>query len=261
MLGERTAAFVLVFLFGIALFAVFEGVLSFQASHCAAVGDQATGQQSPRNKPAQADQQADNGSHQERHETVSEPFVCTVSGLPTALRVFMNKNEGFVVGSFTGLLVLVTGWLVWATVNLWKASIEADRPWVGPVTVATCPERNPLSATIVIRNTGRRPALQMRIAHRWVLLDQNTAPTIPDPRGGVAKALFPNADDFYYPFHGRGSFTHVEQHRIETGTHVLWVMARIEYLDGRGDTHHTNICTRWDRGRRVYIPDRDNDAN
>jgi hypothetical protein len=261
MLGERTAAFVLVFLFGIALFAVFEAVLSFQASNCTAIGDQAAGQQRPRNKAVQAEQKTDNGTDQKGHEALSEPFVCTVSGLPTALRIFMNKNEGFVVGSFTGLLVLVTGWLVWATVKLWKASIEADRPWVGTVTVGPDSERNPLRAEIVIRNTGRTPALQMRVAHRGVLLERGAVPAVPDPRNEISKALFPHAEDFYYPLHGSAPFTAAEREGFETGTHVLWLIARIEYLDGLGRPHHTNICTRWDHGHGTFVPDQDNDAN
>jgi hypothetical protein len=158
-------------------------------------------------------------------------------------------------------LIIVTGYLAWATLKLWTATIEADRPWVGTLTVGPDRDRNPLGAEIVIRNTGRRPALQMRVAHRGVLLDQGTVPAIPDPRNEVSKALFPNADDFYYPLHGRPPFTDAESHGIETGTHVLWVIARIEYLDGWGNTHHTNICTRWDRHRGTFVPDLNNEAN
>ena len=158
-------------------------------------------------------------------------------------------------------LIIITGYLVWATLKLWTATIEADRPWVGTLTIGPDRERNPFGAEIVIRNTGRSPALQMRVAHRGVLLERGAAPAIPDPRNEVAKALFPHADDFYYPLHGRAPFTAAEREDFETGTHVLWLIARVEYLDGWGRAHHTNICTRWDQGRGTFVPDQDNDAN
>jgi hypothetical protein len=52
-----------------------------------------------------------------------------------------------------------------------------------------------------------------------------------------------------------------EREGFETGTHVLWLIARVEYLDGWGRPHHTNICTRWDHGHDTFVPDQDNDAN
>jgi hypothetical protein len=101
----------------------------------------------------------------------------------------------------------------------------------------------------------------MRVAHRVDLLEQGAFPAIPDPRNEVSKALFPHANDYYYPLHGRAPFTAAELAGFETGTHVLWVIARVEYLDGWDGLHHTNICTRWDRHRKTFIPDQNNEAN
>jgi hypothetical protein len=145
-------------------------------------------------------------------------------------------------------LIIVTGYLAWATIRLWSATIENERPWVGTFTVQPDKERNPFGAEIIIWNTGRRPALKMRIAHRGEILEPGSVPAIPDPRNEISKALFPNAKDFHYPLHGR-AFTEAERRGFEAGTHVLWVIARIEYLDGWNNIHHTNICTRWDRER------------
>ena len=172
-----------------------------------------------------------------------------------------TKLADIALAYFAYGLIIVTGYLVWATLKLWTATIEADRPWVGTVTVSPDKERNPFGAEIVIRNTGRTPALQMRVAHRGDLLAQSAVPAIPDPRNEISKALFPHADDYYYPLHGHAPFTAAELEGFETGTHVLWLIARVEYLDGWGKFHHTNICARWDRGRGTFVPDQHNDAN
>jgi hypothetical protein len=103
------------------------------------------------------------------------------------------------VALFTGLLFVSTAALWWSTRKLWKVATENERPWVGTVTVSPDKERNPFGAEIVIRNTGRSPALQMRVAHSGVLLERGAVPAIPDPRNEISKALFPHANDYYYP--------------------------------------------------------------
>jgi hypothetical protein len=125
MWSAQSAAVGLAFLLGVAVIGMAETILSFQASNCAPQQQQG-GHNAPDHQRPPADQQRKDGSAQGGHEAVGEPFVCSVAGLPTAIRVFMNHNEGFVVGGFTFLLVFVTGWLVWATLGL-RAS--TDRLW------------------------------------------------------------------------------------------------------------------------------------
>ena len=256
MFTERFAAFVLTFLLAVASFAIFEAVLSFQASHCIADNQQATPKKS---SPAEHDAEHGHG----KHEAASEPFVCTIAGLGTAIRVFMNKNEGFVVGLFTLLLAIVTAWLVWATQNLSRAALDAERPWVGPTEnrLAQLAVGAPIQSVIVLKNIGRRPALGMRVAHEGVILNAGLRPNAPVDWDGVPKALFPNANDYYRPFRKHGNLSHADGVGIETGTRVPWITARIEYLDGRGDRHHTNICWRFDGNRGEFVPDGDNDTN
>ena len=132
-----------------------------------------------------------------------------------------------------------------------------------PVTVANAGNELPvgqeMKSCIVIRNTGRTPALEMRVAHDGVILDKGVSPPLPDVNKSVPKALFPNTDDFYYPF-GNRILTKAELDAIIHGTRVAWIVARITYLDGAGGEHETHICTRWDQSRGCFVPDLKNHA-
>jgi hypothetical protein len=119
---------VLAFLLGVGTVAIFETLLSFQASQCTPQ-EQRQNSKTPNDGAKPSDRQkSDRGSGEQEHKTVSEPFVCTIGGFPTATRVFMDQNEGFFIGSFTLLLVVVTAWLVWATIKLWRGAEETGKP-------------------------------------------------------------------------------------------------------------------------------------
>jgi predicted tellurium resistance membrane protein TerC len=113
MLRRINPVVVIAFLLGISTVAVFETLLSFQASKCLP--------QEQSQKPNTSNDKNGHGS-EHGHKTMSEPFACSIGGLPTATRTFMNQNEGFFIGSFTLLLVVVTAWLVWATIKLWRGA-------------------------------------------------------------------------------------------------------------------------------------------
>ena len=115
----------LAFMLGIVSFAIWETILSFQASNCT-TQQQERSQQAPNREGAAAQQQGQHGDEKSSHKPVIEPFICTLAGLPTAIRVFMNNNEGFVVGGFTLVLAFITAWLVWATLGLREST---DRLW------------------------------------------------------------------------------------------------------------------------------------
>jgi hypothetical protein len=144
-----------------------------------------------------------------------------------------------------------------------KAIADNERPWVGPVTV-NCDQiiaGQPSRGTIVIKNTGRSPAIRIRIVHTGVILNQGQAPVVPNA-WEAPKALFPNAEDFYHPPVEGGPLSQADASALVAGTRVLWIIARIEYFDGNGNFHHTNISTRWGGvNRPVMVPDGDNDAN
>ena len=119
-------AFLLMFLLGVASIATFDTILFYQASNCSyqKQGDRTAG---PNDKNPPLAQKPDDGGHEQKQKAVSEPFACSIAGLPAAIRQFMNHNEGFFVGGFTFMLVFVTAWLVSATLKLWKAGEDQRR--------------------------------------------------------------------------------------------------------------------------------------
>jgi hypothetical protein len=120
MLRFRRPELLLAFMAGLALFALWETILGYQARNCS-YQQEYQAKANPIDGHAPAANKGGDGGEEHGHKTVSEPFVCGVAGIPTAARQFMNRNEGFFVASFTLALVLVTAWLVWATLKLWDA--------------------------------------------------------------------------------------------------------------------------------------------
>jgi hypothetical protein len=177
---------------------------------------------------------------------------------------FLHENGEAIIAVFTIVLSFSTIGLWISTYNLWNATKGADRPWVGPITVRSeqLAPGNQINAEIVIMNTGRTPALRMRVAHDGLILDRGVEPARPNLVQRVPKALFPGAHDFYRPFEGRGPLSHSDFEGIVRGTRVAWIIAHIEYFDMEDERHQTNICTRWDQhGARGFVPDLQNDAD
>jgi len=158
---------------------------------------------------------------------------------------------------FTGVLAIATALLTWATYSLWRATVSNERPWVGPITV-NCDVRQ---GTVVIKNTGRSPALRMRVSHRALIVNPGQAPMVLNI-WEVPKALFPGAEDFYHPTIEGGPLSQADFGRMAAGTRELWVIARIEYFDGDGNFYHTDISTRWGGvNRPVMVPHGNNSAS
>jgi hypothetical protein len=138
-----------------------------------------------------------------------------------------------------------------------------DQLLVGPITV----DRSQIiveqrsRGTSTIKNTGRSPALKMRITHRNFILNQGQVPTL-SAVWETPKALFPGAADSYHPAVESGPLSQGDINAILAGTRALWMIARIEYFDRDGNMHHTNISTRWGgMNRPDMVPEGDNDAN
>jgi hypothetical protein len=120
MLRFRRPEVVLAFLAGVMFIALWETLLGYQAANCSYQQEYQAKAEPTDSRPT-AQNKHSSGGEEHGHKTISEPLVCGVAGIPTAARQFMNRNEGFFVASFTLALVLVTGWLVWATLKLWEA--------------------------------------------------------------------------------------------------------------------------------------------
>jgi hypothetical protein len=168
---------------------------------------------------------------------------------------------------FTYGLMLITGYLVWATIGLRKASHEifvaTDRPWVGPRTVGAeqiAPNQF-ITAWVVIENSGRSPAREMRVHFRGDILSAGVMPPKPDVSQRPSKALFSRIPDWYHPFH-QHRLSQADFDGIVAGNRVAWIIGRVEYRDTRNDPHFTDVCTRWDQPLGRFVPhDTGNDAN
>src|SRR5262249_20100443 len=145
-----------------------------------------------------------------------------------------------------------------------QAMIDNERPWIGVDTVYTKKlEPGPViqEAFVRIKNTGKTPALRMRVAFKGSVLPKGTAPGAPDIASEPPKPLSPDTEVFYYPF-GDFVLSDADSQEITAGNRVVWIVGRVEYFDGSNRPHHTQVCCRWDRRRGVFIPhEQGNDAD
>jgi hypothetical protein len=141
--------------------------------------------------------------------------------------------------------------------------LATERPWVGPRTIDAEPTNpnEPITAWVVIENTGRSPAREMRVDFQGHILPSGMAPPRVDVALRPAKMLFSSFPDTYHPFRGH-RLSQAEFDGIVRGDRVAWIIGRIEYMDTRNDLHFTDVCTRWDPTLRAFVPhEQGNDAN
>jgi len=144
-----------------------------------------------------------------------------------------------------------------------NALIDNERPWVGPVTTYSDPIEGgkPFKPHVVIMNFGNTPALDMRANFKGSIKPSGESPDPPEIANAPGKALFPAVHDWYYPFSTDRIMSQPDYEAIRDGYKVPWIVGRIEYLDNRGRKRHTDVCTRWDGRRQVFVPhDTGNDA-
>jgi hypothetical protein len=201
-------------------------------------------------------------------------FWCWIVNHATALSVVVTAAATIAVAAFTCCLYRATNRL-WeaggeqikvatkaanAAETAAKTLVDNERPWVGPRTVACAP---PLSAgndiaksvCVVIVNTGRMPAQKMRARFEGYIRDKDVLPPELDTTLTPAKALFPGINDYYYPFRDyRGPLSSTDYDGIVGGGRIAWVVGRIDYLDSRGDPHHSTVRTQWDCDRQAFVP-------
>jgi hypothetical protein len=100
---------------------------SHQASYCTQGGNQSS-QEQPTDSHADAASKSSKDGHAEPGGHAKKParFGCGIEGVGPAFVHMMDSHEGFFMGSFTFLLVMVTAWLVYTTSGLREST---DRLW------------------------------------------------------------------------------------------------------------------------------------
>lgn len=190
MLKKVNPIFVLFFLLGVGAFSVFETLLSFQASKCSP-NEQSQNTSAPKSKKPSSGEQGDHGGAEHGYKAVSEPFICSIGGFPTATRVFMNQNEGFFIGSFTLLLAIGTAWLVWATIKLWRGAEDTAQRQLRAYVVVTGAEPDfdragDLTVSVTLTNCGQTPAYNVSVSREIGLFNRKN-PQFPKAEGGTSK--------------------------------------------------------------------------
>lgn len=221
ILKHSRGKLLLCFVLGIAVFAAYETVTSFQASNC--------------------------------RIAASEPFVCSVVASLTEIRIFANQNEGFVVGFFTMLLVFVTGWLVRATLKLWRGAEDTAqrqlRAYLTSVYGGAGRQGMNKGYRFEFRpsviNTGQTPAYNVHtltgikfMTLKEAITFDFSLPYTPSP-GGIT--LGPRQDRFSAVIFER-RLTRQELQQYLAGTKIFFVYGTIHYRDAFQTKRFTNFC-------------------
>lgn len=272
MFSARGVAVALPLLLGIAIFAMIEAFLGHHARNCTPQ-QHSSSHQTPTDKSAPTANKGEKGTEQGKHESVSEPFVCTLDGLPTAIRMFMNHNEGFFVGGFTFVLAFITAWLVWATLGLrgstdklWQATIDADearardtqilqRAYISvePAGISASTDIAKCHPLIVIKNVGNLPAKDVCWFIEWaVSLDDRRstfALNLEKLEGEVT--LTPGAQ-----MQQGGPIVYVGDDpgdlKSQRGLY-LYVWGLVRYDNGFGKSRRTQFCHRYNAANLEQI--------
>ena len=250
---------IVAFLLGVALFAVWETVLDYQAANCSYQKEYQRNPEPHIGERTSGDQKND-GDEQKEHSSIREPFVCGIAGTPTALRTLMNHNEGFFVGGFTFMLVFVTAWLVWATLKLWEAADETAKTQerdtkilqraylsVEPLGIYPFVRGNYLSCTVGIKNSGNLPAREVswNIRRNFSRDDDRRDFPISESKF-IGNNIIPQ--NVITPKGARG-IPMQSLARYGNGASSsdrwLYVWGEVRYLDGFGKRRFTRFCHRY----------------
>jgi hypothetical protein len=253
MLRPTRTELVLFFLLGVACFAAFETVFSFQSLNCSPQ-EQSAGEQNPGQQTDSAKNHRDNGNEKEGNQTVSQPFSCSIAGTPTAVRIFMNHNEGFLVGSFTFLLAFATIYLVRATNRLWIGAEESaesqSRAYISVATGAGWRQGQAKGLKFefrpVFKNVGQTPAYDVTVACNIKFVAQadiegfDYEANLVRPTISTGLTLGKDQDRFTHAILDRG-LTKAELRQYRRGTHTLLVFGSVRYRDAFRRNRYANF--------------------
>jgi hypothetical protein len=143
-----------------------------------------------------------------------------------------------------------------------QALIDAERPWVGLVTVTNVVISHPAApyADVLIKNSGRTPARALRTRIVGHIAPQGILPPIPSTATEPPRSLIPEILDYYRPFEGFAPISQSTYQDILAGRQVVWIVGRMDYLDGGGEPHWTTMRVFWQTDGRFHPHRQDNEA-
>lgn len=144
-----------------------------------------------------------------------------------------------------------------------EAAIDALRPWVGLHTNTHYHPGNAhdINAKAVVVNTGQSAAIDLR--GKFVVkvtMPDESVPEIPSTVNCAPHPLFPNVPHTFHAVEDCDTVP-LKPAEIGEGKIFVWLVGRLDYLDGEGNPHHTTICLRYWPAIDQFVPyDEGNEA-
>lgn len=116
---------------------------------------------------------------------------------------------------------------------------------------------NSLETQIVYSNTGRSPALNLRVfSHAQIRLPSEGPIPIPDiPQDTPRVILLPNKTVSGLVFQGAPPMDEEIIRIITSGERIVWVAGRLEYDDRAGFKHQTTFRVKYEVAAKGYVGD------
>jgi hypothetical protein len=164
----------------------------------------------------------------------------------------VEHTADWFVAAFTGLLVLVTAFLVLSTNKLWKSDERRfaleQRPWLqatvdlqhGPIMRPN--ERLMLAVQLMVRNAGKSPALAASIVVNWVPYSQlnsiQSSHAVPVTKEATGDVMFPGEEDtsVFYPWMPAKAYD-----EPGNGRYNSLLAISLYYRDGVGQQYRTTV--------------------
>jgi hypothetical protein len=152
------------------------------------------------------------------------------------------------VGLFTLVLAIVAGMQTWILSNQLTEMRDDKRPWVGVEGVQSGPfeKDKPLKIEVIVKNTGRTPALNVTANFTTfgpvMPTDPKSVKAMPCSKDCITMVLWPNGTSIYTVFVPAERMTESAINLINNKQSSIIIEGRIDYLDVADKPHKTIIC-------------------
>src|SRR5262249_430851 len=118
-----------------------------------------------------------------------------------------------------------------------------NRAWLGikEVDLDTVVD-HPLKITAVVTNSGKAPAISVRIRARCIWGPNVSVSNPPTPPSwGIRFVALPNSE-YRFPCYSDNKLTDADVKALVAGLSTVVYVGEIEYTDRFGESHHTTFC-------------------